>query len=87
LHVSRGADGHDRLDLEAANLGWIHRQDIDGCRGSVAASLNQRGRRRPSSPTRRSVARIKARRQAKAARRQSRSAQTSTTKRPTAVPT
>jgi putative transposase len=84
LHVRSGADGLDRLDLEAANHGWLHRQDIDGCRGPAAASSNRRGRRHPS-PTRRSVARIKARRRAKAAKRQSRSARTSTTNRPTAV--
>ncbi len=87
LHVRRDTDGLDRLDLEAANAGWLHRQDIDGCRGPAAASLNRRGRRHPSSPTRRSVARINARRKAKAAKRQSRSAQTSTTNRPTAAHT
>jgi putative transposase len=81
LHVGRQADGLDRLDLEAANQGWLHRQDIDGLpRPSRTASPNRRGRRHP--PTRRSVARIKARR---AARRQSRSARTSTTNRPTAI--
>jgi putative transposase len=85
LHVHSKANGSDRLDLEAANHGWLHRQDIDGCRGPAAASSNRRGRRHP--PTRRSVARIKARRKAKAAKRQSRSAQTSTTNRPTALPT
>ena len=37
LHVRTGADGLDRLDLEAANHGWLHRQDIDGCRGPAAA--------------------------------------------------
>jgi hypothetical protein len=77
LHVRTGADGLDRLDLEAANTGWLHRQDIDGCRGPVRkASPNRRGRRHP--PSRRSVARIKARRKARAAKRQSRSARTST---------
>ena len=86
LHVHRGADGLDRLDLEAATTGWLHRQDIDGCRGPAAtASSNRRGRRHPS-PSRRSVARINARRQARAAKRQSRSARTSTTNRPTALP-
>ena len=85
LHVRRGTDGLDRLDLEAANTVWLHRQDIDGCRGSVAAASNRRGRRRP--PSRRSVARITARRKAKAAKRQSRSARTSTTNRPTAAHT
>jgi putative transposase len=85
LHVRAGRDGLDRLDLEAANHGWLHRQDIDGLpRLSRAASLNRRGRRRP--PTRRSMARIKARRKARAAMRQSRSARTSTTNRPTALP-
>jgi hypothetical protein len=78
LHVRTGADGPDRLDLEAANTGWLHRQDIDGCRAPAVASSKRRGRRHP--PTRRSVARIKARR---AAKRQSRSARTSTTNRPT----
>jgi putative transposase len=87
LHVRRDTEGLDRLDLEAANEGWFHRQDIDGCRGPIVASSNQRGRSHPTSPTRRSVARINARRKAKAAKRQSRSAQSSTTDRPTALPT
>ncbi len=84
LHVGRQADGLDRLDLQAANLGWLnHRQDVDGSpRTSRTAVINRRGRRHPRS--RRSVARIKARR---AARRQSRSARTSTANRPTALPT
>jgi hypothetical protein len=84
LHVGRQADGLDRLDLEAANHGWLlRRQDVDGSpRSSRTASINRRGRRHP--PSRRSVARIKARR---AAKRQSRSARTSTTNRPTALPT
>jgi putative transposase len=82
LHVRADADGLDRLDLQAANHGWLHRQDIDDRRGPAAASSNRRGRRHP--PTRRSVARIKARR---AAKRQSRSARTFTTNRPTALPT
>jgi putative transposase len=85
LHVHKEADGLDQLDLEAANFGWLHRQDIDGCRGPAAASSNRRGRRHP--PSRRSVARIKARCKAKVARRKSRSARTSTTNRPTALPT
>ena len=81
LHVHKQADGSDRLDLEAANHGWLpHRQDVDGRRGPAAASSNRRGRRHP--PSRRSVARIKARR---AAKRQSRSARTSTANRPTAI--
>jgi putative transposase len=84
LHVGRQADGLDRLDLEAANHGWLlHRQDVDGSpRPSRTAPLNRRGRRHP--PSRRSLARIKARR---AAKRQGRSARTSTTNRPTALPT
>jgi len=82
LHVRTDADGSDRLDLEAANHGWLHRQDIDGCRGPAPASSNRRGRRHP--PTRRSVARINARRNIRAAVRQSRSARTSTTNRLTA---
>jgi putative transposase len=81
LHVHRHADGLDRLDLEAANHCWLHRQDVDGLpRPSRTASLNRRGRRHP--PSRRSMARIKARREAK---RQSRSARTSTTNRPAAM--
>jgi putative transposase len=85
LHVRAAADGSDRLNLQAANTGWLHRQDVDARRGSTAAPRNRRGRRHP--PTRRSVARIKARRKTKAAMRQSRSARTSTTNRPTALPT
>jgi putative transposase len=85
LHVRAGGDGLDRLDLEAANTGWLHRQDIDALpRPSRPAALNRRGRRHP--PMRRSVARIKARRKARAVKRQSGSARTSTTNRPTALP-
>jgi putative transposase len=82
LHVVKEGDGLDRLDLESANHGWLlHRQDVDGLpKSSRTASPNRRGRKHP--PSRRSVARIKARR---AAKRQSRSAQTSTTNRPTAI--
>jgi putative transposase len=84
LHVYSAADGLDRLDLEAANHGWLHRHDVDGSpRFSRAVPLNRRGRRHP--PSRRSVARIKARRKAKAVMRQSRSARTSTTNQPTAL--
>jgi putative transposase len=84
LHVRAAADGSDRLDLEAANQGWLHRQDVDGLpRSSRTASPNRRGRRHP--PSRRSVARINARRKTKAAMRQRRSARTSTTNRPTAI--
>jgi putative transposase len=83
LHVHRQAAGLDRLDLDAANHGWLlHRQDVDGRRGPAPAVSNRRGRRHP--PSRRSVARIKARR---AIKRQSRSARTSTTNQPTALPT
>ncbi len=84
LHVRTDAEGLDRLDLEAANHGWLRRHDIDGCRDPATSSPNRRGRRHP--PTRRSAARIKARRKAKAAKRQSRSARSSTTNRPTASP-
>ena len=45
LHVHRNTDGFDRLDLKAVNVGWLNRQDIDRCRGSVASSPNRRGRR------------------------------------------
>ena len=85
LHVHRNTDGFDRLDLKAVNVGWLNRQDIDRCRGSVASSPNRRGRRHP--PTQRSVARIRAPRKAKAAKRQSRSAQTSTINPPMAMHT
>lgn len=82
LHVHTGADGLDRLDLEAANDGWLlHRHDVDGRRGLAVAVSKRRGRRRP--PSRRSVARIKARRALK--KRQSRSTRTSTTDQPTAI--
>ena len=83
LHVHPGAQGFDRLDLQAANHGWLHRHDVDGRRGPPAAVPNRRGRRHP--PSRRSAARIKARRQAKTSMRQSRSARTSTTNQPTAL--
>ncbi|MDH6195699.1 putative transposase [Mycobacterium frederiksbergense] len=81
LHVHQAGDGSDRLDLHAAQQGWVHRQDVDGSpRTSPSTTRKRRGRRHP--PSRRSVARIKARR---AARRQSRSARTSITNRPTAI--
>jgi putative transposase len=83
LHVHPGAQGFDRLDLQAANHGWLHRHDVDGRRGPAAAVSNRRGRRHP--PSRRSVARIKARRQAKTLMRQRRSARTSATNQPTAL--
>ena len=87
LHVHRAADGLDRLDLQAANTGWLHRQDVDespkSSRSARAQARKRRGRRHP--PSRRSVARIKARRKAKAVMRQSRSARTSTTDQPTAL--
>jgi hypothetical protein len=86
LHVRAGVDGSDRLALQAARQGWPHRQDVDGppkSSRSVIAAHKRRGRRHP--PSRRSVARINARRKAKAVMRQSRSAQTSTTDQPTAI--
>jgi hypothetical protein len=82
LHVRAAGDGSDRLDLQPARQGWLHRQDVDGSPGTSRTTCKRRGRRHP--PSRRSVARIKARR---AARRQSRSARTSITNRPTAIPT
>ena len=86
LHVRTQVDGSDRLDLQTARQGWLHRQDVDespkSSRSAIAAH-KWRGRRHP--PSRRSVARIKARREAKAAKRQSRSARTSTTDQPTAI--
>ncbi len=81
LHVYSATDGSDRLGLEAANQGWLHRQDVDGSpKSSRTAQIKRQGRRHP--PSRRSVARIKARR---ARKRQSRSARTSTTDQPTAI--
>jgi transposase len=84
LYVRAQVDGCDRLDLQAANHGWLHRHDVDGSpRSGRTAGSNRRGRRHP--PSRRSVARIKARRKAKAAMRQSRPARTSTANPPTAL--
>jgi hypothetical protein len=84
LHVHAQVDGSDRLDLQSAQRGWVHRQDVDGSpKSSRHVSLKRRGRRHP--PSRRSVARINARRKAKAAIRQSCSARTSTTDQPTAI--
>ena len=78
LHVHSAADGSDRLDLEAANQGWLHHQDVDGSpKFSRTTPIKRQGRRHP--PSRRSVARIKARR---AGKRQSCSARTSTTTSP-----
>jgi putative transposase len=85
LYVRPQADGVDRLDLPSARQGWGRRQDVDESPKSSrsASARKRRGRRHP--PSRRSVARINARRKAKAAMRQSRSAQTSTTDQPTAI--
>jgi len=85
LHVRTEADGVDRLDLQAACEGWLHRQDAGESPKSSrsAQARKRRGRRHP--PSRRSVARIKARRKAKTVMRQSRSARTSTTDQPTAI--
>ena len=85
LHVRTGADGVDRLDLPSATTGWLRRQDVDESPKSSrgASARKRRGRRHP--PSRRSVARINARRKARAKMRQSRSARTSTTDQPTAI--
>lgn len=85
LHVRTGVDGVDRLDLPSARQGWGRRHDVDESPKSSrsASARKRRGRRHP--PSRRSVARIKARRAARAKMRQSRSAQTSTTDQPTAI--
>lgn len=85
LHVHSAADGVDRLDLPSAQQGWGRRQDVDESPKSSrsASARKRRGRRHPLS--RRSVARINARRKAKVVMRQSRSAQTSTTDQPTAI--
>ncbi|WP_249026314.1 transposase [Mycobacterium kyorinense] len=85
LHVRQEADGLDRLDLESANHGWlIHHHDVDGRRAPAAAAPKRRGRMHP--PSRRSVARIKARRKAKTMMRQSRSTRTFPAGEPTALP-
>ncbi|MDT7761162.1 MAG: hypothetical protein QOC63_582 [Mycobacterium sp.] len=84
LHVRTQADGSDRLDLQTAQRGWLHRQDVDGSpKSSHHASSKRRGRRHP--PSRRSMARIEARRKARTVMRQSRSARTSTADQPTAI--
>ena len=82
LHVHQAEDGSDRLDLHAARPGLVHRQDVDGSPRTSRTPSKRQGRRHP--PSRRSLARIKARR---AARRQSRSARTSVTSWPTAIST
>lgn len=85
LHVRATVEAVDRLDLQAANNGWLHRQDVDESPKSSrsAPARKRRGRRHP--PSRRSVARIKARRKTKTLIRQSRSAHTSHTDQPTAI--
>lgn len=86
LHVQTAVDGVDRLDLPAANHGWGHRQDVDEPPKSSPRAHHARKRRgRAHLPSRRSVARINARRKAKTLMRQSRSAHTSTTDQPTAI--
>ena len=77
-------EGSDRLDVQAALQGWLCRQDIDvSPTSSRDTTSKRRGRRHP--PSRRSVARIKARRKRHRLVRQSRSARTCTTATPTAV--
>jgi putative transposase len=85
LHVRTEVDGVDRLDLPSAREGWLHHHDVDEPPKSSrsAPARKRRGRRHP--PSRRSVARIKARRKAKTVMRQSRSARTSTAGQPTAI--
>jgi hypothetical protein len=86
LHVrTQVDDGVDRLDLPSARQGWGRHHDVDESPKSSRRALarKRRGRRHP--PSRRSVARIKARRKAKTMMRQSRSARTSTTSPPTAI--
>ena len=78
LHVRNEVDQVDRLDLQAANTGWLHHHDVDEPPKSSrsAPARKRRGRRHP--PSRRSVARINARRKAKIVMRQSCSARTAT---------
>jgi hypothetical protein len=85
LHVRPQADGVDRLDLPSARQGWGRRQDVDESPKSSRSASARKRRGRRHSPSRRSVARINARRKAKAVMRQSRSARTSTTDQPTAI--
>jgi hypothetical protein len=84
LHVRTQVDGVDRLDLQPAREGWLHRQDVDELPKSSRRALARKRRGRGHSPSRRSLARIKARRKANMMR-QSRSARTSTTDQPTAI--
>lgn len=85
LHIRTQADGVDRLDLPSAQQGWGRRQDVDESPKSSRSASARKRRGRAHPPSRRSVARIKARRAARAKMRQSRSAQTSTTDQPTAI--
>ena len=85
LHVRTQVDGVDRLDLPSARQGWLHHHDVDEPpKSGRSAQPHKRQGRRPA-PSRRSVARIKARRKAKTVMRQSRSARTSTADQPTAI--
>lgn len=65
LHVQTAADGVDRLDLPSANTGWGHHQDVDESPKSSRSALARKRRGRAHPPSRRSVARINARRKAK----------------------
>lgn len=85
LHVRAGGDGSDRLDLPTAQRCWGHRQDVDGSPKFSCSVLARKWRGRRHPPSRRSAARINARRKAKTVMRQSRSARTSTTDQPTAI--
>ncbi|MCH9736508.1 MAG: transposase [Actinomycetia bacterium] len=78
-------EGFDRLDVQAASQGWLCRQDIDGSPTSSRKATPKRRGRRHHPHSRRSVARIKARRKRNALNRQSRSARTCLTATPTAV--
>lgn len=85
LHVRTVVDGGDRLDLPSANSGWGHHQDVDEPPKSSRSTQVRKRRGRAHPPSRRSVARINARRKANTVMRQSRSARTSTTDLPTAI--
>jgi len=78
-------EGSDRLDVQAAREGWLCRQDIDGSPTSSRDTTSKGRGRRHHPHSRRSVARIAARRKRHAAARKSRSALTCTTATPTAV--
>ena len=49
LHVRTQADGSDRLDLQAARQGWLHRQDVDGSPKSSRSAYSTQAARPQAS--------------------------------------